>query len=270
MSNDPAQFPNPDASDALAQADEVVAVVPRAALNYVIIAVVFFAVGALVGIFAYDRLISDRIPKIIEGTVSAAIANLPVGTGVDTAAAPVAPDRLLIEGEGNPWRGTEDAIVTMVEFADFQCGFCKRFNDMTIDPILEQYAGRIRHVYRDYPVLGAASIDAAVAAQCAYAQDRFWEYHGLLFNNQTSLTRESYLAHAETLGLDVATFTTCYDDQETRSDVISDYSVAENLGVTGTPTFFINGKILVGAQPLQTFQLQIESAILEAERANAS
>lgn len=63
MSNDPAQFPNPDASDALAQADEVVAVVPRAALNYVIIAVVFFAVGALVGIFAYDRLISDRIPE---------------------------------------------------------------------------------------------------------------------------------------------------------------------------------------------------------------
>lgn len=252
----------------------VASISPHSALSHLLIAAIFLFVGLVIGYSAYERV--DQHANIASSELrnadTQALIQQAVGTAV--AAVPQAvggnPDpntRYNVDIAGNPSRGPEDALITIIEFADFRCGYCKRFNDETIEPLMERFDGRIRIVFRDYPVLGPESQLAALAAECADDQGMFWEFHDMLYAAPDQLNRDAFMNYATTLEMDVPTFTTCFDGELHRDEIIQDYIAGQNLGVTGTPTFFINGKILVGAQPLNTFVLMLEAELAEIENA---
>lgn len=157
--------------------------------------------------------------------------------------------------EDDPVLGPEDAPITIIEFADFQCPFCQRHAQETYPQLVEQYGDEIRFIYKDFPLssIHPEAYPAALAGQCALAQNKFWEYHDLLYSARLELGRETYLAYAQELGLDMDAFTNCLDDQTYAQTVQEDYNVGTNLGVSSTPTFFINGVAVVGAQPFSLF-----------------
>jgi protein-disulfide isomerase len=169
--------------------------------------------------------------------------------------------RLEVDEDDDPALGPEDAPITIIEFSDFRCPFCQRFRLETLTPLLEAYPDQIRFIYRDFPVVGG--FEAALASECAHEQDAYWAYHDLLFSGEfEDLTSEAYLAYAARLELDLDSFSSCLDEERYTAEVENDARYAAELGVTGTPTFFINGIPLVGAQPLQVFA-QIIDAELE-------
>ena len=178
-----------------------------------------------------------------------------------------------MEEKGNPAKGVAnaaDALVTIIEFGDFRCSYCRRFNDETLPTLLDTYDGQIRYVFRDYPILTTESLQAALAAECAHDQDKFWEFHDWAYANQNALNRDGFLIIAENLEMDIPQFTTCFDGQIYNQEVSTDFTDGQALGITGTPTFFINGKILVGAQPLVTFQQVIDAELALASSSEAT
>ena len=222
------------------------------------IAVVCLLLGAVIGMVAYDRVAQGRqsdTESLIREAVAAAVAALP--TAVPDANDPNTRHDISIENR--PSLGPKDAPVVIVEFGDFRCSYCKRFQDETITPLLENYSEQVLFVYRDYPILGPDSVQAALAAACAYDQDAFWDFHDRLYAAPTQLNRDAFLQYAQELELDIDTFTTCYDNAEHQAEITQDYNDAEAVGVGGTPTFFINGKVLVGAQPYATFAAAIDA-----------
>ncbi len=164
--------------------------------------------------------------------------------------------------------GSPDAKVTIFEFADYQCPFCKRYHDSIGPDLLKQYVdtGKVDFVYKHSAFLGQESVWAAQAAECAADQGKFWEYHDLLFSKQNgenvgTFTKEKLIGYAKDLGLDSTQFDPCLQNDLTLQRVISDTQEGRNVGVSGTPTFFINGTPLVGAQPLSAFQTQIDALL---------
>jgi protein-disulfide isomerase len=155
----------------------------------------------------------------------------------------------------DPVLGAEDAPVTIIEFADFQCPFCIRHFQEVYPQLQAQYGDQIRFVYKDFPLstLHPDAYSAAIAAQCAKEQGMFWEYHDLLFGGAQGLGREAYDAYAAQLGLDVAAMDACMDEDRYGDAVQTDYTQGSGLGVNSTPTFFVNGVAVVGAQPFALF-----------------
>ena len=158
--------------------------------------------------------------------------------------------------EGRPQRGADDAPITIVEFTDYECPFCGRYIRDTYPALLAEYGDRMKYVVRNFPLssIHPNARKAAEAAECAFDQGRFWEYHDALFQNQGALDVPSLKAYAEELGLDVETFSTCLDSGAKRDVVAADHRDALAHGVNGTPTFFVNGRMLVGAQQLAAFE----------------
>ena len=168
-----------------------------------------------------------------------------------------------VSPDDDPSWGPVDAPVTIVEFGDYQCPFCKTFWDETLPQIQDTYEGLVRFVYRDSPL---TSIDtdaqkAAEASECADDQGRFWEYHALLWANQQELDVASLKTYAGELGLNTATFDDCLDSGKNAQEVQKDYNDGVSYGVTGTPWFFINGQQLPGAQPFSEFQTVIDGLL---------
>ena len=138
--------------------------------------------------------------------------------------------------------------------------------------LYEKYVkdGRLRLEWKDFPYQGRESVDAALAARAAQAQGKFWEYHDLIYANQSSgnsggYTEGSLTALAEEAGLDVDRFRRDLESARYEAVVQADFEEGQGLGISGTPTFFINGRVLVGLQPLATFEEAIEEAEREAE-----
>jgi protein-disulfide isomerase len=158
--------------------------------------------------------------------------------------------------EGRPQRGADDAPITIVEFTDYECPFCGRYIRDTYPALLSEYGDRMKYVVRNFPLssIHPNARKAAEAAECAFDQGRFWEYHDALFQNQGALDVPSLKAYADELGLDVETFSTCLDSGAKREVVAADHRDALAHGVNGTPTFFVNGRMLVGAQQLAAFE----------------
>jgi protein-disulfide isomerase len=168
--------------------------------------------------------------------------------------------------DDDPVKGSEDAPVTTVEFSDFECSFCARFFAETLPLIEESYlrTGKVRLIYRDYPVAGHSYAQkAGEAAECADEQGKFWDYHDMLFENQGALGTASLKQYAQDLGLDTARFNECLDSDQMAAEVQSDHGDGQAYGVGGTPTFFINGVKVVGAQPYEVFQQVIEQELKE-------
>ena len=158
-----------------------------------------------------------------------------------------------------------NAPVTIVEFADFQCSFCRKFWADTLPKLKESYVkqGQLRIMYRHFAILGKFSEQAAMAADCAGEQGKFWEYHDQLFANQGALAfTQSKLEHyARALGLKADNFDRCLTSEKYRKKVEGETAVAASLGGRGTPTFFVNERLMVGAQPFNVFQTIIEEEL---------
>lgn len=161
--------------------------------------------------------------------------------------------------------GSPNAPVAMVEFSDFQCSFCRKFWAETLPRLKETYIknGQLRLVYQHFAVLGEHSVAAAQAAECAREQGKFWPYHDKLFESQGALafTETKLRRYAEEMGHDVGAFTRCLDSRKYRRKVEDETTLGFRLGARGTPTFFINGRLLAGAQPFEAFRAAIEEAL---------
>lgn len=168
--------------------------------------------------------------------------------------------------DDDPFFGSEDAAITIVEFSDFYCSFCGRFADQTLPRLREEYGDRIRFVYRDMPIIGGqASVQAAIAANCAENQGKFWEFHDALFANNGARDRAAFVSFASEMGMDTAAFETCLDDRAMADEVTLDLLDGQALGITGTPAFYINGRFVSGAQPFETFALLIDAELNKLE-----
>jgi protein-disulfide isomerase len=133
--------------------------------------------------------------------------------------------------------------------------------------VMAEFPGQVRLIFKDFPLdFHDRARPAAVAARCAGEAGRFWEYHDLLFVGQPELSRESLLQYAERVGMGRETFAGCLDGGRFQADVEKDVGEGRALGVTGTPTFFINGRRLVGAHPLETFREVVREALESARR----
>lgn len=174
------------------------------------------------------------------------------------------PTRVQVSADDDPVMGSKDAPVTMIEFSDFQCPYCERFYSQTLPQLEENYikTGKVRLVFRDFPLsFHQYAQKAAEASECANEQGKFWEYHNKLYENQAALDVDSLKKYAKDLGLDSSKFDQCLDSGKMASEVQKDFTDGQSYGVSGTPSFFINGIELVGAQPYSAFQQLIEQEL---------
>lgn len=190
--------------------------------------------------------------------------------------APTAPQgKVNVSEDDDPYLGSKDAKVVLVEFSDFQCPFCKSFRDAVFSQLKADYldTGKARLVYRDYPLSFHPNAEgAAEAANCANAQGKFWSYHDTLFTKQddwaslpADRAKNTYITYAGNIGLDTGAFTTCLNEGTYKAEIQKDFSDGNSAGVSGTPTVFVNGKPIVGAQPYETFKTAIEEELKNAK-----
>jgi protein-disulfide isomerase len=168
--------------------------------------------------------------------------------------------RIQVAAEG-PARGPKDAKVTIVEFSDFECPYCGAAHD-TVEQVMSTYAGKVRLVYRQFPLnFHPHAAKAAEASLCASDQGKFWEYHDVLFKNQKKLDPTDLKAHASEVGLDAQKFGQCLESGDKKKAVDADQQAGLAAGVGGTPAFFINGIFLNGAQPIEEFKKVIDGEL---------
>ncbi|MBU4314945.1 thioredoxin domain-containing protein [Patescibacteria group bacterium] len=156
------------------------------------------------------------------------------------------------------------AKVVLIEYSDFECPYCGRHNPTMID-LYDQYGTDIAWVYRHLPLtsIHPDAVPSALASECAGEQGKFWEFADELYANQDSLGDDYYTQLATDLGLDVDQFTSCYTSQKYLSKVEADMQSGENAGVTGTPATFVNGTLVAGAYPLETFTGMIDEILAQ-------
>lgn len=169
----------------------------------------------------------------------------------------------------SPFLGDKNAKITIVEFADFRCPFCERFYQDAEKQIIANYVntGKAKFVFKHYAFLGQESTWASEAAECANEQGKFWEYHNWLYDNQAPESDLAYysktnlIKYAGKVGLDTNKFSSCLNSDKYSGRVSTDLSQGQTAGVTGTPTVFINGQSIVGAQPFSVFKAIIDSEL---------
>ncbi len=167
----------------------------------------------------------------------------------------------------DPSIGPAKAVVTIVEFSDYQCPYCKRWHDEVLPLILAEYGDLVRYIYRDFPLQGHAEAQpAAEAANCAGDQGAYWEFHDAIFSNRYGYGRSAYVQYARDLGLDIEAFNECLNSRKFQDEVTSDFRDGIRLGVNSTPTFFVNNTQVVGAQPFEAFKQVIEAELALANK----
>lgn len=164
--------------------------------------------------------------------------------------------------------GDPDAPVLIEEFSDFQCSYCRVFHETTFRTIVEEYvaAGKARVVFRNYPVIGPESLAAANASMCAAEQDKFWEFSSILFANQNGhdtggFSTRRLEAFADTIGLNIDEFNACLREDRYQGQIQEDIQAGVLKGIDSTPSFIVNGALMVGALPYETFQAEIDAAL---------
>ena len=170
-----------------------------------------------------------------------------------------------------PAKGPEAAAITVAEFSDFECPFCLAVNP-TIKQLEDKYNGKVRVVWKHLPLVGvhARAMDAAIAAEAAKNQGKFWEFHDKLFANQQRLEPDDLKLYAQQLGLDLTRFDHDRENPEMKARVEADMAQAAALGVKSTPTFFINGRLVRGAMPFETFTTIVDAELAKQSSRQAS
>jgi len=175
-----------------------------------------------------------------------------------------------VERGPGPTKGPADAPVVMVEFADFQCGYCRLFWRETLPKIEDQYirTGKVRFIYRHMALLGEASVLAAQAAVCAHDQGKFWQYHDTLFSQGSPLafTSARLKRYAAELRLDEKTFAACLDSGRHAERVEAETILGHALGANGTPAFLLNGQLVIGTYPFEVFQQGLNALLAATPR----
>ncbi len=172
-----------------------------------------------------------------------------------------------------PLKGPKDAKVTIVEYSDFQCPYCSRGYATVENQVLKEYGDKVRFTYKNYPLpFHAWAQPAAIAVECALQQkpDAFWKLYNFYFQNQKDITPDNLKAKSlEVLkddGVNADKFTDCLDNKKTLDAVNADMNEGQSVGVNGTPAFFINGRLLSGAQPFETFKAVIDDELARATK----
>ena len=170
-----------------------------------------------------------------------------------------------------PALGSAKAPVTVIEFADYRCPFCERFYSDAEKSLIKDYVntGKVKFYFRSFAFLGPASTVASEAAECANEQGQFWKFHDWMYNNQADesntdyYSKENLIKYATNLGLNSSKFSSCLNSDKYAAAVQQDLTEGQNAGVNGTPTTFINGKPLVGAQPYSAVKSAIDAALAQ-------
>lgn len=168
-----------------------------------------------------------------------------------------------VSADDDPSKGPKDAPITIIEFTDYQCPFCSRVRP-TVSELVGIYGNKVQYVLRDFPLeFHPNATKAAEAATCAGDQDKYWEYSDILWMNQKSLEVPNLKKYAANVSLDQKKFDECLDSGKYTAEVQKDLEAGKKVGVSGTPTFFINGQMISGAQPKEAFQEIIDQALKE-------
>ena len=206
-----------------------------------------------------DRIAQALVGQQRQGQVQTVIAELQKQANLKID---LPQPRVEVAASG-PARGPKDAKITIVEFSDFECPYCGAAHD-TVDKVMNEYAGKVRLVYRQFPLsFHPHAAKAAEASLCALDQGegKFWEYHDVLFKNQKKLAPDDLKTHATEVGLDAQKFGSCLDSGTKKAAVDADEKAGLEAGVGGTPAFFINGIFLNGAQPFDEFKRVIDGEL---------
>lgn len=203
-----------------------------------------------------DELLKKGTP--LDKLYEQELATLPAAAPAAAPAAPEPPKHADVAVGDSPTKGPKSAPVTVVIFSDYQCPFCSRV-EPALKQIDEDYKGKIRWAWRNKPLpFHDKAHLAAEASLAAHEQGKFWEYHDKLFANQQALDRADLEKYAGELGLDLGKFKAALDSGKFKQHVDKEVAEGDRLGAGGTPTFFINGTILVGAQPASEFKKLID------------
>lgn len=167
---------------------------------------------------------------------------------------------------GSPQRGPDGAYVTIVEFADFQCPYCAKAAATVRQLLLAYPPADVRVVFKHLPLsIHERAMPAALAAQCAAEQGQFWGMYDLLYDNNALLSDANLRDDAQRLGLDVTAWSACLTSEAAKQAIDEDVALSDALGVSGTPTFFVNGYAIVGAAPLDTFKALVDREMAKAK-----
>ncbi|MBS3128112.1 DsbA family protein [Candidatus Woesearchaeota archaeon] len=198
---------------------------------------------------------------------------IPIGNAAPLLSVPSQPSQQIAQPtvvdmnslvDDDPFKGDANAPVTIVEFSDFECPFCARFHKDTFPQIMKQYidTGKVKFIYRDFPLSFHPNAQkAAEASECADDQGKFWEMHDTIFEKGVTGGVTSFKQYALDLSLNTEMFNDCLDKGKYASEVQKDIADGSAAGITGTPGFLINGKLVSGAQPFSVFQQVIESEL---------
>lgn len=179
--------------------------------------------------------------------------------------------RVDVSADDDPSLGNKNAKVTMIEFSDYQCPFCRTFWKESFSQLKKEYidTGKVKFVYRDYPLSPHPMAEpSAQAGQCADEQGKYWEFHDKIFGEQdkkgrgtVTYTVQELKLWASQIGLDKAKFNQCLDSGKYKAEVQKDFDDGTSAGVSGTPSLFINGRLVVGAQPYASFKAIIDEEL---------
>jgi protein-disulfide isomerase len=196
----------------------------------------------------------------VQGELTAYYDKLKAEQKVEILLPAYLPPKVQVDARG-PTKGPKDAPITIVEFSDFQCPYCVRA-EKTVTELLAAYPGKIRLVYRDFPLpIHPLAPKAAEASQCAEDQGKYWEMHDKLFSVDGKLEVDSLKKYARDISLDGDKFDKCLDSGDKAKVVAEHHKAGEGLGVTGTPAFFVNGRQITGAQPLDEFKKLVDAEL---------
>jgi protein-disulfide isomerase len=222
--------------------------------------IVALIVGLVLG-FLGGRVVSGP-SKTDSATPS---ANAPTAAKPAPNRRPVDPTVFKVPIDGAPVKGSPEALITLVEFSDYECPFCSRAH-VTVQKLQEQYGNKLRVVMKQNPLsFHPRAKPAALAAMAAGEQGKYWEYHDKLFANQKQLDDASLEKYAQELGLDINKWKADLASPKFQDTIQQDQALASQLGASGTPAFFINGRFLSGAQPIDNFRALIDEELGKAE-----
>ncbi len=213
-----------------------------------------FIIGMGAGYFIWARPLEAKLKSAQQEAMQAVQAQ----AAADNSQQQV--KRYDVPADDDPALGNTKAQITIIEFSDYQCPFCRQWHEEVLPQLQAKYGDNLRLVYRDFPLysIHPEAEPAALAANCAGEQNKYYEYGNLLFNNQDSLGSATYEKLAQDLNLDVTGFKQCVADNRYKNEIEADFNYASQLGVRSTPTFFINGLAVVGAQPFSVFEQIID------------
>ncbi|NNB95119.1 DsbA family protein, partial [Corallococcus exiguus] len=219
--------------------------------------IVALLVGLVLG-FVGGRAATGSKPSTGNPPPIAQAGNKPAARAVD-------PTVFKVPVEGAPTKGSVNALVTIVEFSDYECPFCSRAHN-TVEQLQKDYGNKLRVVMRQNPLsFHPHAKPASLAALAAGEQGKYWDMHNLLFANNKKLDGESLEGYAKQIGLDVAKWKTDMADERLGATIEKDQALAQQMGASGTPAFFINGRFLSGAQPIDNFKALIDEELAKAE-----